>query len=733
MFGILLSYLLFKHLDISVGMMLEDEASGKLEQVAKLLNVTPGTLSKEVKETVVESCKETEAPPGVLNPDVLSPSKASRLHNHLTETEDEANDLPQLKPQTENRSSSLSEISIGPDIDASLMPQVVLKPAAKEMDSKGDTSMDDTVRIVPARDGLLLSSADTLGTSAEDTSVKTGSGSAGKLKPVPISAVTTKLATNEYTHSMPERVTTTSPKIVSVASPLLKIVNKDGKVGSLPINSVDVAGKAMPFEGRSTLAVAPSLSATTKVSEKPGPPKGTAEHRPYGGTVKRRKLNLPSPAAPLKLAATDPVDTFLPKSHLKTIEMRDPVTGRVMITFQTALDAAKATDIKAHKIVQACKDGGGLVGGHFFRYLDPMADVEDEDGVDDIVVTGVSPVPGNITNPYPDNPISKNPKTQAPSTIKAPPEGLNQDEIAHEPDDEKAQSTSKLNVVQPQLTETKRKGRILPLAASRPSSTVQDAQLPIHDVKSRPDFFDFTTLKPIRKKKKPLMHDRKMVELMELRTLKVLVCFRSAADTSRALGIDRREVIDACEKYSKVKPVTFKTFTLRYAQKGHYAAYIYGDHAEDYKSRRKETSAETAARFLRVFKEKGKDGSLGQPPEMTLLNSLQKPPPSDEVVSELPAAVGKKALVADAHIDQKKVDLSNLKTGLDGNTMCLVCQSVPPHVVFEPCYHAVLCSSCAENTCKFFCPTCHTPITRRVEPKFAILVRPRIYSAYSFM
>jgi hypothetical protein len=192
-------------------------------------------------------------------------------------------------------------------------------------------------------------------------------------------------------------------------------------------------------------------------------------------------------------------------------------------------------------------------------------------------------------------------------------------------------------------------------------------------------------------------------------------------------------VIDACEKYSNVKPVTFNTFTLRYAQKGHYLAYIYGDHAEDYKSRRKETNAETAARFLRVYKEKEKDGSLGKPPAIMLMNSPKHPPPSEEVASAQPSAEGKKTLLADAHISQNKVDFSNRKTGVDDNTTCLVCQSAPPHVVFEPCYHAVLCSSCAENTCKFYCPTCHTPITRRVEPKFAILVRPRIYSAYSFM
>ena len=183
------------------------------------------------------------------------------------------------------------------------------------------------------------------------------------------------------------------------------------------------------------------------------------------------------------------------------------------------------------------------------------------------------------------------------------------------------------------------------------------------------------------------MNARKMVELMELRTLKVLVCFRSASDASRALGLDRREVTNACEKYAKVKPVTFRTFTLRYAQNGHYAAYIYGDHPADYLSKRnrKENHAETAARFLRVYKEKQKDGSLGQPLDLMVFDSMQTLPSSGAVESVLPTVVGRNTLVADAHISQKTVDLSNLKTGLDGNTTCLVCQSAPPHIVFEPC------------------------------------------------
>jgi hypothetical protein len=64
---------------------------------------------------------------------------------------------------------------------------------------------------------------------------------------------------------------------------------------------------------------------------------------------------------------------------------------------------------------------------------------------------------------------------------------------------------------------------------------------------------------------------------------------------------------------------------------------------------------------------------------------------------------------------------------------CMVCQVAQVQVVFEPCYHSVLCEPCSMNGFNVFCPLCRTPITGKCKPKAARLVRPRVYSAYSFM
>ena len=66
-------------------------------------------------------------------------------------------------------------------------------------------------------------------------------------------------------------------------------------------------------------------------------------------------------------------------------------------------------------------------------------------------------------------------------------------------------------------------------------------------------------------------------------------------------------------------------------------------------------------------------------------------------------------------------------------TMCIFCQEKPARIVFEPCQHCVMCLDCSEQGAKKFCPLCRTPIVTRVEPTYVRLVRPRIYSAYSFM
>ena len=228
------------------------------------------------------------------------------------------------------------------------------------------------------------------------------------------------------------------------------------------------------------------------------------------------------------------------------------------------------------------------------------------------------------------------------------------------------------------------------------------------------------------------MKPKRTIELVELRTLKVMVCFRGTTDAARALDLERKDVTAACESYAKTRPLTFSSYTLRYAQPGHFSAYIYGDQAEDYKKKRTETHHETALRFKSVFEEKQKAGTLGDTPEC-MYSGEKSPAENLDATGDVVTMAGMSELIEEAHVSEEKVDVSSIECGLDATALCLVCQTGPPHVVFEPCYHAALCISCAEVTCKSFCPICRTPITGRMQPKTAILVRPRIFSAYSFM
>lgn len=65
---------------------------------------------------------------------------------------------------------------------------------------------------------------------------------------------------------------------------------------------------------------------------------------------------------------------------------------------------------------------------------------------------------------------------------------------------------------------------------------------------------------------------------------------------------------------------------------------------------------------------------------------------------------------------------------------CIACQRNKADLVFEPCQHNVLCSECnKKGICSKWCPICRTPITKRIKPSSAVVVRPHVYSAYSFM
>ena len=74
-------------------------------------------------------------------------------------------------------------------------------------------------------------------------------------------------------------------------------------------------------------------------------------------------------------------------------------------------------------------------------------------------------------------------------------------------------------------------------------------------------------------------------------------------------------------------------------------------------------------------------------------------------------------------------------------SLCIWCQDNNAHVVFEPCKHCIMCTSCVtkhdfyneKQKGKKFCPTCRTPIIGTSSPLIAKLARPRVYSVYSFI
>lgn len=78
---------------------------------------------------------------------------------------------------------------------------------------------------------------------------------------------------------------------------------------------------------------------------------------------------------------------------------------------------------------------------------------------------------------------------------------------------------------------------------------------------------------------------------------------------------------------------------------------------------------------------------------------------------------------------------------------CILCQESKAQVIFMPCFHCILCSTCCErfnyapsyylrntqqNKNNKFCPSCRVPIQSISKPKTAVLVRPKVYSAACF-
>jgi len=255
----------------------------------------------------------------------------------------------------------------------------------------------------------------------------------------------------------------------------------------------------------------------------------------------------------------------------------------------------------------------------------------------------------------------------------------------------------------------------------------------------RTDPFDFSMVGPVRKKANPAMRPKRIIEVIELLTGQVMVCYRGITDVCRSLDLEKKYAHLACDKYGKPDQINFTTFTLRYANPGTpISAYVVGDHPDDYKKRKKESQVMLRERFQRIFEEDKKRSTLVVP-------HLPKTQSEQAIAAQQAKNAKNKASSSSAmettqmHLesitmhDKLPVDINQRADMNDLEYICIICQNARSQIVYEPCLHCVLCTHCAVSHCHRFCPICRSTIQRRTQPKTARLVRPRIYSAYSFM
>ncbi len=230
--------------------------------------------------------------------------------------------------------------------------------------------------------------------------------------------------------------------------------------------------------------------------------------------------------------------------------------------------------------------------------------------------------------------------------------------------------------------------------------------------------------------------------------------------------------------YSKTQIPVNETFALMYASnKSKAPAYHYGIHEEDF-TYKPETYMERIMRFRTTYQRESQkqlgDNDDGDPPSPTnevRLASLMPSSKSNLSKSDMNANAGesstnintdpnsnlartvlinangnKKAEEAAAltmAANQSKlvmpVSLRSIQAGLrtqsQHQNLCIICQERKADVTFEPCHHSVMCSVCWEskNVGKKFCPVCRTSISLCLKPDMVKFVRPRVFSAFSFV
>jgi len=247
--------------------------------------------------------------------------------------------------------------------------------------------------------------------------------------------------------------------------------------------------------------------------------------------------------------------------------------------------------------------------------------------------------------------------------------------------------------------------------------------------------FDITKLKPIKSNASSAstISTKRYIELRCKGLNQPIICFNSLSDASNALSLPRSIIkkIITDKSYNHHDP----TFTLHYLSRDAYCtAYLYGTHEQDSKSlsqlqqqqQQEESYERRKKRFRNVYAT-----DLQKIVDATM-TTTKEPKPTNEIT--LASIYKGKTVVDSSSLSVFPVESKDHLLNFDYQGVCILCQENNAQVVLHPCQHCLFCTKCVKNGfCKKFCPVCRTPISSTVEASYLKIVRPRIYSAYSFM
>jgi hypothetical protein len=256
--------------------------------------------------------------------------------------------------------------------------------------------------------------------------------------------------------------------------------------------------------------------------------------------------------------------------------------------------------------------------------------------------------------------------------------------------------------------------------ASKPLAGSSQLQRPVQN-------WDLSLLQPVRRNQNHETRPQKIIELVHLATVKVLVCFRGTINACRALQVGRAEFLDAC----KTGKSLIEGYKFQYGSNSKpLKAYEYGAHEADF-TKFLETHEDRLARFIQIH-----TNDLKMKEDKQALEEGELPPskPPDEAPRppSAPALPRHEMGFMDRSTMPTKFP-SPASSGIDCDLTCVLCLEAPVRIVLEPCFHCVLCEKCSTTLCTLSCPVCQTSITGKVKPNLGRLVRPRIFSAQSFM